>query len=77
MGIDLAYFAAASDGEAADAGRRAGGPPGRPHVSGTRRLGLFRRRPTITELGPAVRRLRELARTAVADGHRLYCYDEL
>ena len=53
MGIDLAYFAAASDVEAGEAERRPGGPLGWPHVSGTRRVGLFRKEPVMAELGPA------------------------
>lgn len=53
MGIDLAYFAAASDAAAAEAGRRPGGPLGWPHVSGTRKVALFRKEPVIAELGPA------------------------
>ncbi len=53
MGMDLAYFRAADDLEAAAAEARPGGPLGWPHVTGRRRVGLFRTEPVTAELGPA------------------------
>jgi hypothetical protein len=54
VGIDLAYFAAAGDDDAAAAAVRPGGPLGWPERTGTRLVGLWRRRePVVTALGPA------------------------
>lgn len=53
MGIDLAYFTAPDDASAAQAEARPGGPLGWPVVTGTRRIGLFRKEPVLESLGPA------------------------
>lgn len=53
MGIEYVYFRAQDDDAAAAAERRPGGPLGLPEVTGSRRTGLFRREPVVTELGPA------------------------
>ena len=53
MSLDVAFFRAANDEEAAVAEARPGGPLGWPHVVGTRKRGMFRREPVIEELGPA------------------------
>ncbi|WP_100498077.1 hypothetical protein [Geodermatophilus chilensis] len=53
MGVDHTYFAARGDADAAAAGSRPGGPLGGPTVTGTRRIGWFRREPVTVELGPA------------------------
>lgn len=53
MGMDLAFFAAPDDERALEAERRPGGPLGWPEVTGSRRSGLLRREPVVTELGPA------------------------
>lgn len=53
MGLDLAYFTAPDDASAAQAESRPGGPLGWPVVTGTRRVGLFRKEPVLDSLGPA------------------------
>lgn len=53
MGLDVAFFRAAGDAEAAVAEARPGGPLGWPQVVGTRRRALFHRQPVVQELGPA------------------------
>lgn len=53
MGMDLAYFTAAGDADAAEAEARPGGPLGWPYPTGQRRVGLFRREPVTAELGQA------------------------
>lgn len=55
MGMDLAYFTAAGNADAAEAGARPGGPLGWPYLTGQRRVGLFRWEPVTAELGPACR----------------------
>ena len=52
MGIDLTYFSAPGDDEAAAAAARPGGPLGLPVVPGPRRAGLFRRKPGTVDPGP-------------------------
>lgn len=51
--MDVAYFVPADDVEAAEAAARPGGPLGWPHVTGFRRVGIFRREPVTVQLGPA------------------------
>lgn len=53
MGIDVAFFSAANDGEAAQAERRPGGPLGWPVQVGTQKTGWFRKEAVFEEAGAA------------------------
>ena len=53
MGFDIAYFSASGDDDAAAAEARPGGPLGWPTVVGQRKVGWFKKKPSVEEPGPA------------------------